>query len=146
MRLALAHLLALVAFLGGLYSCFAFILGYGGTSLLNFRFSHEAFGFALIYMMFIGPFALILMLLYFGLLRARKLAVTVLVILSIALGFAFTDYETFLAVAPFRQWMSRGNSHLWIGIVWAGVTATLAHHLAYGALRPRRTKEATSHG
>jgi hypothetical protein len=128
MRLASAHLLALVVFVFALYCCFAFVLS-------GFKFDFEGFGFAAIYMMFIGPFALILMLVYFALLRASKLAIIILFVSSIALGLAFL----------FRNGIINASVSLFVGIVWAGVTAALAHHLVYTALKPRVIKESVAH-
>jgi hypothetical protein len=135
MRLASAHLLALVVFVFALYCCFGFLLGLSGNLRYGFKFDLKAFEFAAIYMMFIGPFALILMLVYFALLRASKVAIIILFVLSIALGLAFL----------FRNGIINGNVYLFIGIVWAGVTAALAHHLVYAVLKPRVIKESVSH-
>ncbi len=135
MRLASAHLLALVVFLFTLYCGFGLLLGLSGNLRYGFKFDFRAFEFAAIYMMFIGPFALILMLVYFALLRASKVAIIILLVSSIALGLAFL----------FRNGIINGNVYLFIGIVWAGVTATLAHHLAYAVLKPRVIKESVSH-
>ena len=161
MRLASAHLLALVAYVFGLHCCFAFILGYAGSSLLNFRFDFGAFQFAVLYMMFIGPFAFILMLVYFALLRVRTFAIAILLVSSILLGLAFSSYTGFMGLLDFleqrdfpflkggvallKHWMSKGEGHLGIGIIWAGVTAALAHHLVYATLKPRVIKESVSH-
>jgi hypothetical protein len=161
MRLALAHLLALVAFVVVLFYCVAFIVGYAGTSLLNFRISSDAFPWALIIMMFSGPFALILMLGYFALFRARTFAIAILLVSSISLGLAFSNYFGFIELLdsleqgdrPFvkgvatllKHWMGKGGWHQGIGGVWAAVTAALAHHLVYAALKPRVIKESVSH-
>ena len=135
MRLASAHVMALVVYICALYGCFAFLLGISGDLRSGFRFEFKAFEFAIIYMMFIGPFALILMLVYFAALRARILAIVVLLVSSIVLGLGFL----------FKNSMISGDHYLLISIVWAGVTAALAHHLVYAALRPRVIKESVSH-
>ena len=135
MRLALAHLLALVVYICALYGCFAFLLGVSGDLRSGFKFESQAFEFAIIYMMFIGPFALVLMLVYFAALRARILAIIILLLSSIVLGLGFL----------FKNSMISGDHYLSISIVWAGVTAALAHHLVYAAFRPRVIKESVSH-
>jgi hypothetical protein len=48
-------------------------------------------------------------------------------------------------VTLIERWMSRGEGHLWAGILWAGVTATFAHHVVYTALKPRVIKESVSY-
>ncbi|MDB5516232.1 MAG: hypothetical protein JWQ17_2990 [Tardiphaga sp.] len=147
MRLASANLFALAIYVCALLCCFAFTLGF-------------SFSGAVIYMVLAGPAAFALGLIYFVLLRARTAAIVVLAVLSIALGFAFLNHNAFMKfvvfvdqkdfanreVALFRQWMSNGNGDQWIRIVWAGVTAALAHHLVYAALNPRVVKESVSHG
>jgi cellulose synthase/poly-beta-1,6-N-acetylglucosamine synthase-like glycosyltransferase len=161
MRLALAHLLALVVYVCVLYCCYGFILGYAGNSLSDFKFDFRAFQGAAIYMMLAGPFAFILMLVYFALLRGHMLAIAILLVFSIVLGFAFSYHESFIGLLAFlkqrdipllnggvtlvERWMTRGEGHLWAGILWAGVTAALAHHLVYAALRPRLVKESVSY-
>jgi cellulose synthase/poly-beta-1,6-N-acetylglucosamine synthase-like glycosyltransferase len=161
MRVALAHLLALVAFVCVLYCCYGFILGYAGNSLSDFKFDFRAFQGAAIYMMFAGPFAFILMLIYFALLRGHTFAIAILLVFSVVLGFAFSYHESFMGLLAFLKqrdipllnggvtlvegWMTRGEGHLWAGILWAGVTAALAHHLVYAALRPRLVKESVSY-
>ena len=161
MRLALAHLLALVVYICALYGCFAFLLGISGDLRSGFRFESQVFGFAIIYMMFIGPFALVLMLVYFAVLRARILAIVILLVSSLSLGLAFSSYTGFMGLLDFleqrdlpflkggvallKHWMSKGEGQLGIGIIWAGVTAALAHHLVYAALKPRVIKESVSH-
>jgi hypothetical protein len=125
MRLAAAHVLALVVYIFALYGCFALLLGGG-------KFSSEVSGFAFIYMMFVGPFALILMLVFFAVLRARNLAISILLVLSAALGITWASGSS--------------NTNLVIGVVWAGVTAALVHHLVYAALKPRMTMETVTHG
>jgi hypothetical protein len=134
MRLAVAHVSALVVYVGALYLCFALPLGLGGGPVWGYQFNSAAFEFAILYMMFIGPFALILMLAYFALLRARPLAIMILLVLSlVGLGFA-------LRIVPVR-----GDAYSWIGIIWAGVTAALVHHLVYAALKPHGTREPVSY-
>jgi hypothetical protein len=161
MRLALAHLLALVAFVCVLYCCYGFILGYAGNSLSDFKFDFRAFQAAAIYMMLAGPFAFVLMLIYFALLRAHTFAIAILLVFSVVLGFAFSYHETFMGLLAFvkqrdipllnggailiERWMMRGDGHLWSGILWAGVTATLAHHLVYVAVKPRAVKESIAY-
>jgi TRAP-type C4-dicarboxylate transport system permease small subunit len=135
MRFAFAHVMALVIYICVLFFCFALVIGLGGNLRLGYRFDSQAFGFAIIYMMFIGPFALILMLVYFALLRASMRAIIILLVPSI-IGFAFLS----------RILLIRADVYLWIGIVWAGVTAALVHHLVYAALRPRVLQESISHG
>jgi hypothetical protein len=135
MRLTFAHVIALVVYACVLFLCFALLLGLGGNLRFGFRFNSQAFGFAVIYMMFIRPFALILMLVYFALLRASMRAIIVLLVPSM-IGFAFLS-----KILP-----TGAGVYLWIGIVWAGVTAALVHHLVYAALRPRVIKESISHG
>src|SRR3954470_18052041 len=104
MRLAAAHVLALVVYIFALYGCFVLLLGGG-------KFSSEVSGFAFIYMMFVGPFALILMLVFFAVLRARNLAISILLVLSAVLGITWASGSS--------------NTNLVIGVVWAGVTAAL---------------------
>ena len=161
MRLALAHLLALVVYVCVLYCCYGFILGYAGNSLSNFKFDFRAFQFAAIYMMFVGPFAFILMLIYFALLRAHVFAIAILLVISIVLGFVFSYHESFMGLLAFlgqrdipllnegvtliERWMTRGEGHLWVGVLWAGVMAAFAHHLVYVALKPRVAKESISY-
>jgi hypothetical protein len=161
MRLALAHLLALVVYVCVLYCCYGFILGYAGNSLSDFKFDFRAFQGAAIYMMLVGPFAFILMLVYFALLRVHMFAVAILFVFSVVLGFAFSYHESFMELLAFlkqrdipllnggvtliERWMARGEGHLWAGVLWAGVTATLAHHLVYAALRPRVVKGSVSY-
>ena len=135
MRLASAHVMALLVYICALYGCFAFLLGISGDLRSGFRFEFRAFEFAILYMMFIGPFAFILMLVYFAALRARILAIIILLVSSIVLGLGFL----------FKFSMISGDRYLGISIVWAGVTAALAHHLVYAALRPRVIKESVSH-
>jgi hypothetical protein len=160
MRLALAHLLALAAYVVVLLCCIAFVAGYAGSSLLNFRISSDAFPWAVILMMFVGPFALILMLVYFALFRARTFAIVILLVSSISLGLAFSSYFGFMELLdsleqgdrPFlkagatllKHWMGKGGNQ-GIGGIWAFVTAALAHHLVYAALKPRVIRESVSH-
>src|SRR3954447_10645957 len=135
MRLAFAHLLALVVYVCVLYCCYGFILGYAGNSLSDFKFDFRAFQGAAIYMMFAGPFAFILMLIYFALLRARRFAIAILLVFSVVLGFAFSYHEGFMGLLAFlkhrdipllnggailiERWMMRGEGYLWAGILWA---------------------------
>ena len=136
MRLAAAHVLALVAYIGALWCCFALLLGVSGDLRSGIRFERQGtFEFAVIYMMFIGPVAFFLLLVYFAALRARMLAIGVLFASSIVLGLVFLYKSSIISV----------DRYLLIGIVWIGVTAALAHHVVYAALRPRVIKEPVSH-
>ena len=166
MRLASVHLVALTVYVCVLFLGFAVILGVvpDKSTWLGFKidFDPRLFGGATIYMMLIAPFAFVGMLIFFALLRAKVIAIVVLLVSSIAFSIAFLNHAAFLKfvvfldqkdipllnnrdVALFRYWVSDGNGHLWIGIVWAGVTAALAHHLVYAALKPRVVKESVSH-
>jgi hypothetical protein len=143
-RLALANILALVVFVCVIWCCFAFIMGFATNSAAAFGFTfkldHETFGFAMIYMMFIGPFALLLMLLYFGLFRARPHAIMVLAFVAVVLGAAFMTPVLSLPGWPGGKTFGM-DVRVWIMIVWAGVTATLAHHLVFAIIRPGRVPE-----
>jgi hypothetical protein len=138
-RLALANVLALVAYVGVIWFCFAFIMGFATNSAAPWGFTvklnNESFGFALIYMMFIAPIALLVMLIYFIAFRAGALAIAALVAVAVMLSIAFMSPWLHLPGWP------GGNGNLdvrwWIMIVWASVTAALAHHVVFAFFRPR---------
>src|SRR6478609_423025 len=49
------------------------------------------------------------------------------------------------AATLLKHWMGKGEGHQAIGGIWVVVTAALAHHLVYAALKPRVIKESVSH-
>ena len=141
MRLALANVLALVAYVGVIWTCFAFIMGFATNPMVPLGFTtrldNETFGFAIIYMMVVAPVALLIMLIYFIAFRARPLAIAALAVAAILLSIAFMSP---LLNLPGWPGGSHGNVGVrgWIMIVWAGVTAALAHHIVFALIRPRR--------
>jgi len=144
-RLALANVLALVAYVGVIWFCLAFIMNFATNSAAPWGFTvklnGESFGFALIGMMFMGPIALLIMLIYFIAFRARPLAIAALAAVAVMLSIAF--------MSPLLQlpgWPGGSRSvdvRGWIMVVWAGVTAALAHHVVFALFRPRRVLENT---
>lgn len=147
-RLALANLLALVAYAGVIWFCFAFILSFATNDATPWGFTvklnSESFGFALIGMMFIAPIALLIMLMYFIAFRARPLAIAALAAVAVMLSIAFMSPLLHLPGWPggSRSVDVRG----WIMLVWAGVTAALAHHVVFALFRPRRGLESAQPG
>ncbi len=141
MRLALANVLALIAYVGVIWTCFAFILDFATTPFspwgFKARLDHETFGFAAIFMVLYGPFELMGMLVYFIAFRARLLAIVALAVTAIVLSIAFM---TPLLHLPGWPGGSHGQVDVrgWIMFVWAGVTATLAHHIIFALIRPPR--------
>jgi len=138
-RLAFANVLALVAYVGVIWTCFSFLLGFATNPMVPLGFTVElnkgTFGFAIIDMVVVAPVALLIMLIYFAMLRTGPLAIVALAVVAIALSIAFMSPLLHLGGWP-------GGPHdsvrEWIGVVWAGVTAALAHHIVFALFRPRK--------
>lgn len=141
MRLALANVLALVSYVAALWTCVAVTLGFATNPDapwgFTIRLNNETFGFAVIGLMFTGPLFLIAGLIYFAAFRARPWAIATLAVAAILLSIAFM---TPLLNLPGWPGGSRGGVDVrgWIITVWVGVTATLAHHIVFALVRPRR--------
>ena len=136
MRLALANVVALIAYVGALWVCFAFILGFALNDRaplgFTYQLNRDSFSFAGIYMMFFGPFALLLTLVYFALLRARRIAIWLL---------AGAVVMTSLPILGWPDVSDEAQLRLSIMIVWAGVAAALVHHVVFYVLRPHVRRE-----
>jgi hypothetical protein len=143
LRLVFANMLALFAYVGVIWSCFAFAVSFATDSAAPWGFTaklnNESFAFAVLYMMSAVPVAFLMMWLYFIAFRARPLAIAALAAVVVMLGFAFISPWPHLP-----DWLGRNgnvNVQRWIMTVWAGATAALAHHVVFALFRPRKDFE-----
>lgn len=120
MRLLPAHLVALICFVFALYYLFAFMAGFATLGDYRFRWtmSPETYGFGLIFMMFMGPFALAGLAIYYALFRASIWA-------TLALGIASGVIFVLVLGEVFG-----GNGGMMMP-VWAGITAAFVHHVVF---------------
>jgi hypothetical protein len=120
MRLLPAHILALFCYLVALYYLLAFVMGFATLGDYRFRWtmSPEAYGFGLIFMMFMGPIALAGLAIYYALFRASIRA-------TLALGIASAVIFVLVLGEVFG---GNGGSMM---LTWAGITAGFVHHTVF---------------